>query len=349
MLFMKHALAILPFLALAAGAQDDIYQTLGVGDRLQVTFRSGGSLIGTLVPPPTAGTAALMRKRTAVDVQAPATPFGVLLFWRKTDASAGAQQAVLEAWLKQHPEGQLTRFDADDKASPAMLKQYSVAATPSIVLQDAASGVSQTHLGLQSLERLEAGLGRLRSKVADAKVDYSKEAFLTLDVSLEYPGLNGTMSLARKDIRDVRKLQKLDEATRRRLEEEQKKIREGQAADETARREFEARRTADGKKELENAEKAAAEADAKADEAKALEDKAAKIKSGDDLLKQFPPDQWNDERKQVILNKSQAKLPISPEERAFLDKQAEWSEAVKSDKARKEKAEKEKAEKQEEK
>ncbi len=353
MLSMKHALAILPFLVLSASAQDDVFQTLAPGDRLHVTFRSGGTLIGTLVPPPPAGAAASTRKKgPALGVQLPATPFTVLYVAPGADgAAADAQVAILESWLKLHPEGGLTRISSDRPDAAAVLKAHNILATPAVVLQDQASALSQTFLGLQSAERLESALARLRTKIQEAKVDFSKEEFLTLDVSLEYPGLNGTMSIARKDIKDVRKLQKLDEATRRRLEDEHRKIRESQAADERSRRDAETQKTETAKADIERAEKEEKDAKEKADKAKALEAEAAKLKSHEELLKQFPPDQWNDERKKIILNKTVTMTPVTLEEKAFLEKQAEWAEAVKmqQEKQAKEKLEKEKATQEEKK
>ena len=40
-------------------------------------------------------------------------------------------------------------------------------------------------------------------------VDYSKESSLTLDVSVEYPGLNGTLTVSRQEIRSLRTPPKL--------------------------------------------------------------------------------------------------------------------------------------------
>jgi hypothetical protein len=48
-------------------------------------------------------------------------------------------------------------------------------------------------------------------------VDYAREAALTLDVTWEYPGLNGTMTVPKKDVKGVRKLRVLDEKSRQRI------------------------------------------------------------------------------------------------------------------------------------
>jgi hypothetical protein len=52
---------------------------------------------------------------------------------------------------------------------------------------------------------------------------------LTLDVSWEYPGLNGTMTVAKKEIKSVRTLRSLDPETKRKLEEIKKRMAEENA------------------------------------------------------------------------------------------------------------------------
>lgn len=348
---MKHMIAALPFLALAAAAQEDVYSTLATGDRVQVTFRSGGSLVGTLVPPPAMGprNSAPAKPKRAVDVKSPGAPFTVLFFQRKDDPSSAAQGAVLDTWKKDFPEATVRSVSMDDKNALALVKANNVVATPTLVFQDAATGRTQTQVGLQSAERLTAAVARFRAKLDEAKVDYVTEQFLTLDVRLEYPGLNGTMSLSKKDIREVRKLQKLDEATRKRLEEEHRKIKETQDAEEAARRDFESKKSAESVAEIDKADKEAQENALKADEGKALLEKAEKLKAQEELLKQFPTDKWNEDRRKEIINKSASKLPVSAEERAFLEKSNEWAEAVKAEKEKKEKKDKENATQEEKK
>ena len=61
----------------------------------------------------------------------------------------------------------------------------------------------------------------------DAKVkslDYAKEPALTLDVTWEYPGLNGTVTVLKKEIKSVRKMRVIDEKTRLSLEEMKQRI-----------------------------------------------------------------------------------------------------------------------------
>jgi len=55
-------------------------------------------------------------------------------------------------------------------------------------------------------------------------IDYSKEASLVLDVTWEYPGLNGTMSVLKKEVKGLRKLRVMDEKTRQNLIEMKRKL-----------------------------------------------------------------------------------------------------------------------------
>ena len=45
---MKYTLLVLSLLASVASAQDDVWKSLSKGDRVQITFRSGNMIMGTL-------------------------------------------------------------------------------------------------------------------------------------------------------------------------------------------------------------------------------------------------------------------------------------------------------------
>ena len=107
---MKYALLLLPFLASLAPAQDDPWKSLAKGDRVQVMFRSGNTILGNLTSKP-------------VD-----------------------------------------------------------------------------------------------PRVAPGPVDYASASEITIDVSLEYPGLNGTMTIPKKEIREIRKLGSLDAAAMKKIQ-----------------------------------------------------------------------------------------------------------------------------------
>jgi len=55
-------------------------------------------------------------------------------------------------------------------------------------------------------------------------VDYAKEASLTLDITMEYPGVNGTMTVQKKEIMAIRKIRDLDEKTRQSISDIKQKI-----------------------------------------------------------------------------------------------------------------------------
>src|SRR5687767_2004812 len=125
---MKYSLLLLPFLASVATAQDDPWKSLAKGDRIQVTFRSGNTILGNLTGKP-------------IDPRLPAQ-----------------------------------------------------------------------------------------------NVDYSTATEITIDVSLEYPGLNGTMTIPKKEIKEVRKLGNLDAASMKKIQEEMARIQKQAAEDEKARK-----------------------------------------------------------------------------------------------------------------
>ncbi len=233
---MKYALLILPFLASAAGAQDDLWKQLAKGDRVSVTFRSGNSITGQLASKP-------------VDPRTPPT--------------------------------------ADD---------------------------------------------------------YAQATEITLDVSLEYPGLNGTLTIPKKEIKEIRKLQNLDPATEKRIKDEIARIQRQSAADEAARQAAEADRDKNNKKTREAAAKideTSAEAKNKGQAAvKDLED----IQKGLDLLKRFPPGQFGPETAKSVADKSFLKLPVTPAEREFLDPEVQrlWNKALDYQKTQDKDKEKEK-------
>lgn len=175
---MMLTAAILPALALGASAQDTRWSELSLGDRVEVTFRSGATLSGTLVAP---------RPKTET-------------------------------------------------------------------------------------------------------VDYTREAALVLDVTWEYPGLNGTMSVPRTDVKSVRKMRVLDEKSRQRLAEMKVQIAAENAA-------------------AANAPKPAAPVvvPEKPVPAPAPDENAAKeaeeLKKALELFAKYAPPDWGPERHTMILQK----------------------------------------------
>jgi len=219
---MKYALVILPFLASAAGAQDDLWKQLAKGDRVSVTFRSGNTISGHLATRP-----------------------------------------------------------ADPRTTPSA-------------------------------------------------EDYAQATEITLDVSLEYPGLNGTLTIPKKEIKEIRKLQNLDPATEKRIKEEISRIQKQSAADEAARQASEADREKNSKKAREDAEKIdKTSADAKNKGQAAVKD-LEELQKGLDLLKRFPPDKFGPQTAKDVADKAFLKIPVTPDEREFLDPEVQrlWNKAL---------------------
>jgi hypothetical protein len=221
---MKYSLILLPFLASAAYAQEDIWKSLKKGDRIQITFRSGNMILGNLDNKP-----------------------------------------------------------ADPRLQPVA-------------------------------------------------TDYSSCSEITLDLSLEYPGLNGTMTVPKKEIKEIRKLQNLDPATMKRIQDEMKRIQALAAADEASRKISEAERDKVKEKDREKAEKDAKEdkkdKDTGVEILKDLED----LRKGRDLLKRFPPDKWGPQTASDVAEKGLRRQLPTPDEREFLDKENQrlWNLALKA-------------------
>jgi hypothetical protein len=121
---------------------------------------------------------------------------------------------------------------------------------------------------------------------------------LTLDVSWEYPGLNGTVTVPRQDLKGIRQLQALDEATMRRLAELKKRLAES------------------------NVKPASPKPAARApDPPKAepqVHDKAAEeLKKAREFYERFPEPDWSPERLNAIRLKRYRGAVPTPTEREF--------------------------------
>lgn len=164
---------------------------------------------------------------------------------------------------------------------------------------------------------------------AGEPADFSKLPALTLDLSWEYPGLNGTLTIEKKDIRSIEKLQNLDPATLRRLAEEKKKIQEDLARQNEERRQEAERREKEARELAERLRKEEEEKVKSAGQEKELAEKLERVKKFKEILTRFPPSAgWGPERLQEISRKAQLKLPVTLEERAFAENFQLWSEAV---------------------
>ena len=141
-------------------------------------------------------------------------------------------------------------------------------------------------------------------------IDYSKESSLILDVTWEYPGLNGTMTISKKEIRSLRKLRVMDEKTRQRLIEMKQRI----AADNAKS----AEPPAEPAKPPAEPKPDAPKAD---DEARMREEKAKKeaeeLKKAMDFYAKFPTPYWGPERHTMDVQKKSRGQALSPAELEF--------------------------------
>lgn len=241
---MKYTLLAFPFLAATAwGQAEDVYKTLAKGDRVQITFRSGGTITGMLV----------------------ANPIGHM------------------------PKA------APKEGEPAV----------------------------------------------DDSIDYSKQNSLTVELSWEYPGLDGTMTLLKKEIKEVRKLQSLDKETMDRLRKQKAQIQQD------LEKQNRSRVAESKKKDMEAAAAGAAYTQkTKSDQDAALSaaDEAKNQKLAEEglkLLKKFPPEAgWGPDKFKEISQKTQRKAaPITLDETEFIQNYPLWNRARESmDKAKSQEA-----------
>ena len=315
---MKYAFAFLALLPAAAYAQqEDPYKNLSPGDRVMVTFRSGGTLSGVLVILPPGG-------RPLSKPGGPA-PFSVLYF-RADTAECRTQDALLQEWKQKHPEGRVEEVAQSTRAD--LWQAHSVTSTPTLVFKDPATGGLVRAAGVQAVERLQDLLEQIRGGEG-SKVDYTKETHITLDMGIEYPGLNGTMTLPKRDLKEIRQLQKLDKLTEDRLREEKARIRKDLEAQNDARRKSEQERDEKARTAIEATESEDKEKAALQNELKAAVEKAERIQKGQEFLKKFPPPQWGPEKLKDIANKNLTRLPVTPDERVFAENYDLWSDARK--------------------
>jgi hypothetical protein len=315
---MKHAFAFLLLLPAAAAArQDDPYKSLAPGDRVMITFRSGGTLSGTLILLPPGG-------RPLAKPGGPA-PFSVLYF-RGDTAECKTQDGILQEWRLKHPEGRIEEVPQGSRTE--LWQAHGISSVPSLVFKDPASGGQVRASGVQQADRLQDLLEQVRGGEG-SKVDYTKETHVTLDMGYEYPGLNGTMTLAKRDIKEIRPLQKLDQVTLQRLAEEKARIRRELEVQNETRRKAEDARDEKAKEALEAAEKEEKTKGAVGNELQAAVEKAERIQKGREYLKKFPPPEWGPERLKQIANKGLTRIPVTVDERQFSEVYDLWLEARK--------------------
>jgi hypothetical protein len=182
-----------------------------------------------------------------------------------------------------------------------------VAAAQDVSWNDLAAG-DRIEVTFQSGNTISGTLVATDSKTTS--IDYSKEASLVLDVTWEYPGLNGTMSVPKKEVKSLRKLRVMDEKTRQNLIEMKRRIAsENGKTDEPkaegtkppAEPKVEAPKTDEEKKKAEEQAKKEAE-----DRKKAM-----------DFYAKFPTPYWGPERHIMNVQKKARGQALSAAESEF--------------------------------
>jgi hypothetical protein len=310
-------LALLPALA-----QDDVYKGLATGDRVEIQFRNGNTLTGALTAP---ARLQMGPKKRSGRPEGGGAPFYLFIFVEGEGGEGASQMTAVDAWRKRFPEAAVRRIARGQEKE--VWDRHQVKVTPSIAFE-IPGGNTALFPGFHSEDRLDEALTKFRAGADGDGVDYSKESSLTIDLGLEYPGLDGTMTVPKTEIRGLRKLQNLDEATLRRLQEEKKRVKDEMQKDEARRREEESARVKRAEQDASAAAKAQADADAAKNELKSAVDKADRIQKGMALLKKFPPPTWGPEKAAEIGKKAQLRIPVTPDEREFLENIQLWGEAM---------------------
>lgn len=147
---------------------------------------------------------------------------------------------------------------------------------------------------------------------------------LTLDISYDFPGIDGWITFKSMNVKSVTILPDLtDEAARARLEEKIKAVED--------RKKSEAERL-DAEKEKEDRDKAAAEAAAKEEAMKtpvtpdAVKKESEDLTKGMELYKKYPPEQGWGEKKffEITLKAQNDKSSLTPDEKEFFGTYMYW-------------------------
>ena len=140
------------------------------------------------------------------------------------------------------------------------------------------------------------------------------------------------MTIPRREIKEIRKLQNLDAATLKRIQDEMVRIKAQTAADDAERRAREAERD-----KIKDKERKKAQADEVASERD--KDKGAKLlkefedlQKGKELLKKFPPDKYGAKTLADAVDMGIRRQPIPQDVKDFADPETQrlWNLALKA-------------------
>src|SRR5262245_46708538 len=187
-------------------------------------------------------------------------------------------------------------------------------------------------------------MGRLANKPADPRVpagdiDFAAVTEVTIDVSLEYPGLNGTMSIAKKEIKEIRKLGNLDSAAMKKIQEEMERITKQAAEDEKARKAAEGERDKAAKTARDAADKEDKESAKDKEKGGELLKDFNDLQEGKKLLQRFPPDKYGPQTLKEMADMAVRKQPVPIDMREFAEPEVQrlWNLALTAQKEEKKK------------
>lgn len=310
-------------LGLAAARDEDVYRTLSVGDRVRITFRNGNTITGNLVALPPADPG-----RETGRARPPVDPVTLLFFATKEDPLCQTQEAVLERWLRRHPEVKLETPDRETRSEA--WKAHAVKEVPTLVFQDPASRrslkLAPEYKGENDLTEALVQF-RATAPEAPAAVDYMRERAVTLDLGWEYPGLNGTITIPKDQILAIRKLQALDPKIRAELEQEKKRLQEDIERQNRERQALNEEYDRQAAKAAEEAARLAREKQEGADEGERVLKEAERLKKALEIYRRFPPPEWGPQKLEEIRGRAVRKQPLSPDDQEFLQNIDLWLEA----------------------
>lgn len=307
----------------SAAQEEDVYKHLQVGDRIRVILRNGNTLTGTLVTPP-----GPLTREEGRPARPPAEPVRLLYFHSPDDPACQTQELALNRWLRRHPEVTLEPVDREKRAEA--WKAHEVKEAPTLLFQDPASSRSlKLPPGFKGEADLTEALLLFRATAPRGPdvVDYLQEKSLTLDLSWEYPGLNGTLTISKDQIRAVHKLQALDPKTLAELEEEKKRLQaiiQQQDQERLALHEEYERQAAKASEEALRREREGREGE---EEGARILKEAERLKQALEVYRRFPPPEWGPQKLEDIRGRAVRKQPLSPDDQEFLRNIDLWMEA----------------------
>lgn len=157
-------------------------------------------------------------------------------------------------------------------------------------------------------------------------IDYTAVEEITVDLTWEYPGVNGDMTIRKNEVRTIEKLRKLDPAAREALEKAKASALAANQRSEEERLADQARREKTAEELREKYAKAAEES-AALDTLNQQEKAVAEMKEALEIYKRFPPPEWGPHKVKDFQIKNINRVPLTLQEQEFLENIEKWAMA----------------------